>query len=799
MAAAVMTSACSSQKDIDVEAIYQQLTQEERVAQLCGIHLDQLFDKDGHIDTLKCRQLIPNGIGHISQYAVSDRKTPEELRDMVRQMQEWLQTNTPHGIPAMFHEEVLSGVATYDATVYPQQIGLACSFNPELAEQKAWETADDLRSIGGTLALSPMVDVVRNPSFNRLEESYGEDAYLSAAMGCAFVRGLQHGDKFGTEGIGATTKHFLGYGGGGNADEKELMEDIILPHEAIMRTANSKVLMTGYHLFRDYQPSADPIKCVANPMLQQTILRDYLGFKGLTVSDYASIEQIKDTLSPVQRAAAALNAGNDVDFPDGTSYSHLKEAIAQGLVADSIVERAVKHVLQYKAEVGLLDAKPKYGDDGKIVLDGEKERQTSYKLATQSVVLLENKGVLPLSADKNQKNIALVGPNANTMWAMLGDYTYHSMRYFWQSQVEDALHPHIVTLKEGLEGRKPAGFNIAYSRGVEWTDEVETVFEQGGDPRAQYMQSIQKRTVDSGEKADVAEALQIAAESDVIIAAVGENVILCGENRDRCNPSTGTPSLRLPGAQEKFVRDLVATGKPVVLVVFGGRAQVLGDLADQCAAVIQAWYPGEEGGNAIADIIYGMVNPSGKLSVTYPKKEYFDPLCYSYGNMDSTLVAWPFGYGLSYTQYAYSNMQMDKPLACDSEGFNVSVDVENTGKMDGEEIVQLYVSPTTEEMTYNRSTVQGMLYPIKLQGFKRVALKAGEKKTVTFHVFTDQLGHYVQKTAADGSFIPGCWKIEPGRYSIKIGASSTDIRQQDIVTLSGESLEIPLRRHYFAE
>lgn len=792
-AAAIMATACNNASKPDIDEIYSRLTEEERIAQLCGIHMAEFFDKDGHLDTLKCRELMPNGIGHISQYAVSDRQTPERLRDMVRELQQWLMTATPNGIPAIFHEEVLTGVAAYDATVYPQQIGLACSFNPELARVKAEQTADDLRAIGGTLALSPMVDVVRNPSFNRLEESYGEDAYLGAAMGCAFVSGLQHGEKFGPEGIGATTKHFLGYGGGGDADMTELMEDIILPHEAIIRTADSKALMTGYHLFRDYNAEAEPIKCVANPMLQQSILRDYIGFTGMTVSDYASIEQIKDTLSPVQRAAKAINAGNDVDFPDGTSYSHLKEAIAQGLVADSTFERAVKNVLRYKAEVGLLDKNPKFGDDGDIVLDGETERQTSYELATQSMVLLQNNGVLPLLPKTNGKTkVALVGPNANTMWAMLGDYTYHSMRFFWQSQVEDALHPRIVTLKEGLESRMKEGYELHYSRGCDWTEEVETVYEKGGDPRAAYMQSIQNRKVDAGETANPADALKIAAESDVIIAAVGENVILCGENRDRCNPASGQLSLRLPGRQEQFVRELIATGKPVVLVLFGGRAQVLGDLAKDCAAIIEAWYPGEEGGNALADILCGNVNPSGKLSVTYPAEEVFAPLCYKYGPAalapdGKNLVAWPFGYGLSYTTYAYSNIQIDPESACDGEGFNVSVDVENTGKMDGTEIVQLYASPAKEGAVG------------KLEGFKRVELKAGEKKTVTFHVYTDQLGHYVEAKDGDGNFLPGHWAIEPGKYTIRIATSSADAGQKAEITLKGKKYEPKLRRHYFAD
>lgn len=792
LAVTAILVACDTKTTINIDEIYNRLTPDERIAQLCGIHMADFFDKEGRLDTVKCREVIPYGIGHISQYAVSDRRSPEMFRDMVRELQTWLMTATPNGIPAVFHEEVLTGVATYDATVYPQQIGLACSFNPELACTKAEQTADDLRAIGGTLALSPMVDVVRNPSFNRLEESYGEDSYLGAAMGCAFVRGLQHGEKFGSEGIGATTKHFLGYGGGGDADIAELMEDIILPHEAIIRTAGSKALMTGYHLFRDNNAEGKPVKCVANGLLQQTILRDYIGFEGMTVSDYASIEQIDDSLSAVQRAAAAINAGNDVDFPDGTSYKYLKEAVEQGLVADSTLERAVKNVLRYKAEVGLLDNKPKFGDEGEIVLDGETERLTALELARQSVVLLENNGVLPLKATDGRKKVALVGPNANTMWAMLGDYTYHSMRFFWQSQVEDALHPRIVTLKEGLENRMGDDFELSYSRGCDWTEDVETVYEKGGDPRAAYMQSIQNRKVDAGEKADREAALKMAAESDVIIAAVGENVILCGENRDRCNLATGKLSLRLPGKQEDFVNDLIATGKPVVLVVFGGRAIVLGDLAKRCAAIIQAWYPGEEGGNALADILCGITNPSGKLSVSYPAEEIFEPFCYfsatkTTGGGGKSRIAWPFGYGLSYTTYKYGNIKIDKETATDGDGFDVSVDVENSGKMDGCEIVQLYASPAVEDAK------------CKLQGFKRVDLKVGEKRTVTFHVYPDQLGHYIEAKDANGNFLPGHWTVDPGKYIVKIGASSADIREESEITLIGNKFDTKLRRHYFAE
>ncbi|MBO4805770.1 MAG: glycoside hydrolase family 3 C-terminal domain-containing protein [Paludibacteraceae bacterium] len=743
--------------DKEVDALYERMTQEERLAQLQGRHLD-LFFKGDTLDTVKCRAELSNGIGHFSQYAVTQRKTPEQLRDMVAQMQAWLMKNTPNGIPALFHEEALTGLASYGATVYPQQVGLACSFNPELAKLKTDYTATGFRKIGGALALSPMVDVVRNPSFNRLEESYGEDGYLSAVMGVAFVRGLQHeGDL--RSGVAACSKHFLGYGGGGNAEEKELMEDILMPHETIIRLGGSKVLMTGYH---DFQGE----KCVANKKLQTDLLRNYLHFEGVTVSDYGSIDQLQGE-SDVRKAADAINAGNDVDFPDGNCYKYLSEALAQGWVNQETIASAVKRVLRLKWELGLMDKDAKLYETGAIEFDTKQERELAYQLATQSVVLLKNSGVLPLN---KPAKIALVGPNANSMWGMLGDYTYHSMRYFWQREIEDALHPRIVTLKEGMSSKLPQGYDFSYSRGCEWTEKVETIIEDGGDARAAYMKSIQDRMIDSGEKADWNEAIRTAAQSDVIVAAMGENVILCGENRDRT-------SLRLPGRQEEFVQQLIATGKPVVLIVFGGRAQVISSIADKCAAVIQAWYPGEEGGNALADILYGNVSPSGKLSVSYPAEEIHEPICYNYGLSNDKRIAYPFGYGLSYTTFKYSDLNLQASATTNSK-VDLSCSITNEGNFDADEIVQLYISPTDSSQ---------QLKPIQLQGFQRVSLKSGETKTVSFTLSSQQFGYYRE----------GHWMVDPGVYEVKVGASSADIRLKGVVELKGEPYKLDLRTYYF--
>lgn len=737
--------------------------------------MSSLFSPDGQIDDAKCKELIPDGIGHVSQFAMDLGKSPDEQRDMVAQLQKWLIENTPSHIPALVHEEALSGVNALDATVYPQQIGMACTFNPELAEEKARLTGKALRSIGGLLALSPMVDVVRNPSFNRLEESYGEDGYLSAAMGVAFVNGIQmRGDLH--EGVAACTKHFLGYGGGGDAGEKELMEDILLPHEAIIRLAGSQVVMTGYHAFRG-------TKCVANRWLQHDLLRNYVGFDGLLVSDYSSIPQVSDTLSPLGLCAAAMNAGNEVDFPKGKTYAHIPTALEKGLVSEDVLEKAVKHVLMLKARLGMFDDGAKLYSDGHIEFDSREERETSYQLAAQSVVLLKNdkpdgagEAILPLSAEKLAKlggRILLTGPNANSMWALSGDYTFQSMRYFWKKKEESPLRPKYVSLKEGMAQRMPNGGTLLYSRGCDWTDEPETIMEKGGDPRVTEQKTINARMVDSGETANWDEALDFARQSDIIVAAVGENVMLSGENRDRTK-------LSLPGRQEEFVDALIATGKPVVLVVFGGRAQIITDLAKKCAAVLLAWYPGEEGGNAVADILYGNVSPSGKLCVSYPAVELHRPVCYNYGVEAAPHVLWPFGYGLSYTSFEYSGMRMERQVKTSGESFDVSVDVKNTGDVDADEVLQIYASPNDEG---------SLLKPVQLVGFARVSLKAGEVKTVTLRLFTEQLGYY-----ADGR-----WNIAPGRYTIKVAASSQDVRLTRDIELTGSPVTKRLRDHYLSE
>lgn len=765
MALAALITSCNTATDMEqqIDELYQKMPQEERIAQLKSMYMDELFDADGKLDTAKCKELIPYGIGHFSQFCMQQPRDPNELRDRAVAIQDWLMHHTPNGIPALLHEEVLSGINTLGSTIYPQQIGQAGSFNPELAELKTRQTSTQLRKMGGIFALSPMVDVCRTPSFNRLEESYGEDGYLSAVMGTAFVNGLQQGDL--KKGVGACSKHYLGYGGGGDADEKEMMEEILLPHETMIRLAGSVAVMPGYH-------DVHGIRCVANSEILQDILRGYVGFDGMVVSDYTAIDQIPNIDSAVEKAAAAINGGNDVDFPFGANYQLLQEAIDKGLVKPEVLERAVKNVLRIKFRMGLFDKDAYLYSKEDIKLDTPEERKTAYDIATQSVVLLENNGVLPL---KVVKNVLLTGPNANSIWAMCGDYTYPAMSYFWKKVDYKSENPHIVKLLEGMQNHKPEGVNVMYSRGCDWTEEIETKYGELGDARA-WEYELLHRKVDAGEKADKAETLQMAKDADVIIAAVGENVMLCGENRDR-------QGLRLPGKQEQFVEELIQTGKPVVLVMFGGRAQVISGLAEKCAAIIQAWYPGEEGGNAVADILYGKVSPSAKLSVSYPNVEINEPICYNYAAEKDARVAWPFGYGLSYTTFEYANLEATTEVTTKDESFNLTFDVKNTGKVAADEVAQIYLSPADKSQ---------QIRPIQLQGFARVSLKPGESKKISVKMYTEQLGYYTH----DGQ---RQWNIQPGKYIIKVGASSQDIKLQQEINLSGEAVKMPLRKYYFSE
>lgn len=759
--------------DAMVDKIYESMSMEERVAQLHGIR-PALIIEDGKLSTELCDKLIPHGVGHISQFACMQDLDPNELRDFVRDLQEYVVSHNSAGVPAIFHEEAITGFSTRGATTYPQQIGVACTWNPDLVELKSRYTAESMRSVGAQMALSPMVDVIRTQHFNRGEESYGEDSYLSSAMALAFITGLQGDDL--TEGVAATTKHFLGYGGGSDLPKKEVMEEIVTPHEVGMRVAGSKSLMPGYHSF-------DGETAITNKYFLQDILRDYLGFDGLVVSDYFAIGvKAKAQGNPnhfYERAEKAINAGADLELCDPEAFPLLPELIKQGKVSEERFAEAVKQNLRMKGRLGLLDSDPKLYDEGDIELNKDKYDDLAYDLASQSIVLLKNDGTLPLRA--NKAKVALVGPNANSYWAMLGDYTYQALHAFFQSGEVDGNSPKIYTLKEGMERAKRSDVELSYERGCDWDSSIKTAVDEGGDSRIglsklDILVDMLRRDADP---TNYKKAMKISRNADVVVAAVGENAALCGEGRAR-------KGIRLPGEQEAFVESLIDLGKPVVVVIFGGRAQVLSrKILDGAAAIVQAWYPGQQGGNAVADILFGAVNPSGKLCTSYPATEDKEPLCYNYGGRRMKgLIEFPFGYGLSYTTFEYTNIEATREATIGSDRVEVSFTIANVGRFDGTEIAQLYISPKKSKV--------GGFKPLQLKGFERVEIDRGESREVRFSFDPALISIY------DTDAMEQPWCVEPGEYQIKIGSSSSDIRLSAPLRLNGKRQRSDLRDVFFS-
>ena len=739
-----------------VNAVYDRLSVEDRAAQLFGIYPSELM-VDGVFSIDKCKEVIPYGAGHICQLSSSQSLNADELRQLIADIQDYMVNHTPAGIPAVIHDECITGVTAKGATAYPQQMAVACTWDPALLSVKMRQTARSMRDLGEPFALSPMVDIIRSAHWSRVEESYGEDGYLTASMGAAFVKGLQ-ADGF-REGVTATTKHFLGYGGGSSLPEKEIYEEVLFPHEAIIREAGSRSIMTCYDKFRTQY-------AVCSDTLLNVILRDYLGYDGIVVSDYGAVQQGSRDRSPEflkQCAIDAINTGNDLEFNSNTSYRYLPELLAEGRVSEAAFERAVKRALTVKARCGLLDPDPVYFKEGPLEMDPAESRQTAYDLAAESVVLLKNDGVLPLASGKS---IAVVGPNANSVWSMLGDYTYPSMQLFFFRKDVDPADLYIPTFLECFQ--KKYDGRVEYSRGVDWSTLADMGLTQGGDQR---VRALHVRKLESDDYTDWDDAVKVAARNDVIVAAMGENVYLCGENRRRAG-------IRLPGDQEAFVKALIATGKPVVLVMFSGRPEMIADIADGCAAILQAFYPGEEGGHAVRDIIMGKVNPSGKLCMTMPASDTADPYCYNTG-ADAGRELYPFGFGLSYTTFAYSDIHVQPEARTKNGLIQVSCQVTNTGSMKGDEVVQLYVSPRSGQP----------LKPIQLKGFQRVSLAPGERREVTFTVDADQLAWH-----SDAG-----WTVSPGEYAFRVGSSCRDLPLEGVCTLKGKPVVKDLRDVYFAQ
>lgn len=716
-----------------VEDLLKRMTLREKIAQLCSIPASLLFE-DGRFSVEKAHSILINGIGQITRLAGDHklRLKPKEVAEAANAIQRFLLEETRLHIPAMIHEECLSGFMAWGATTFPQAIGLASSWNPDLVEKVASTIRRQMRAVGVHQGLAPVLDVARDPRWGRVEETYGEEPYLVASMGVSYVRGLQ-GDEWRSR-ILATPKHFAAHGfpeGGRNCAPvhvgvRELREVFLLPFEAAVREAGALSIMSAYH-------DIDGVPCTASKTLLTDVLRGEWGFQGIVVSDYWAIHMlhsfhmIASNLS--EAAVKALEAGVDIELPTAQCYwEPLLEALKNGLISEAVIDQAVSRVLRIKFQLGLFENPYVDVEEASKIFDTVQDRSLALQAARESIVLLKNDGVLPLS--KTVDALAVIGPNAAEARNLLGDYSYTAHLSLEKPAVE------VVSILEGIKDKVSAETEVYYAQGCSISDYSKTGFK---------------------------EALDVAGKSSVIIAVMGERSGLSkfdvsGEGRDR-------DDIGLPGVQEELIEALCGLGKPVVLVLVNGRPLALSKIVEKCAAIIEAWLPGEEGGNAVADVLFGDYNPSGRLPVTFPRNSGQIPL---YSAMKPSSIRnyvfnevkplFPFGHGLSYTDFEYSSLEIS-PERVESDGeVSVSCSVKNVGNLEGDEVVQVYV----------RDEYASVARPVKeLKGFKKVSLKPGEKKKVIFRISTDQLAFYDHQMR---------FVVEPGSFKVMVGRSSEDIK-----------------------
>ena len=769
----------------NIESLLSEMTLNEKLAQLGSYWVTELLT-DLAFDEQKASAKLASGIGQITRLGGSTNFEAQESARMVNRIQKYLIGNTRLGIPALIHDECCSGYTARGATIFPQAIGVACTWEPDLVRAMAEVIRRQMRSVGAHQGLSPLLDITRDPRWGRAEETYGEDPYLVSALGAAFVRGLQ-GDSL-AHGIIATGKHFVGYGlptGGKNwapplIPERELREVFMAPFEVAVREFGLKSIMNAYS-------ELDGVPCVISKQLLRQILREEWGFDGFVVSDYWALDEIMRAHSltehPAQAAAWALAAGVDVELPTWKQYNApLKEAVESGLIAEALVDESVWRILEMKAELGLFDRPYVDPELARKHFDAPENRSLARDIAQKSIVLLKNEGdLLPLSRDV--ASIAVIGPNAHKAHHMLGDYSYfcamegllnlnednNAYEIPIQEKIKetDATVP-MRTILEGIRAKVGYSTEVRYSQGCEIMGDDTSGFD---------------------------EAVDLARNAAVTIVVVGgksgfSEDSTCGEHHDRA-------TLSLPGAQERLIEAVHAAGTPAIVVLVNGRPLDLSRLDQQVAALVEAWLPGEQGAEAIADVLFGDVNPGGKLAITFPRSVGQIPIFYrskptsnlnhhgtevAYDYVDlSHLPLYPFGYGLSYTTFLLDSLQLSRSEIAAGESLTVCVDVTNMGKMAGSEVVQLYTRDLSARVTR----------PVKeLKGFKRVYLEPQEQKTVCFKVFANQFGYYDQDM---------CYILEPGAIKLMIGTSSADLPLEAKVQIVGDIVDIEQHKVFLSE
>ena len=732
-----------------------QMTLEEKIGQLQSPYGWEMYRRSG--DSVMLTDTFRHAVGQDrigmlwgafradpwTQKNLETGLTPRMAARLANAMQRYAIEHSRLGIPLFLAEEAPHGHMAIGATVFPTAPGQASTWNPGLIREMGAVIAAEIRLQGGHICYGPVLDIVRDPRWSRVEESYGEDRFLTARMGEAFVRGTGSADLSAPRHALSTLKHFIAYGaseagqnGGANlVGERELRETYLPPFRAAI-DAGARSVMTAYN-------SVDGVPCTCNRHTLTEILRDEWGFDGFVVSDLVSIEGLYETHGVARdigdAAVQALCAGVDVDLR-GAAFATLGKSVETGVVSQRKLDRAVQRVLALKFEMGLFE-NPYIDEEAAGEVGSPKSSDLALEVARQSVTLLENRNrTLPLDASALHR-VAVVGPNADRIYNQLGDYT--------------AQQTTANTVRDGLERALGAG-------------------------RVEYVRGCSVRGADAS---GIPDAVAAARRADVVVAVVGGSsardfgteFLVTGAAKARedavhdmeCGEGNDRATLTLMGAQQQLLEALEATGKPLVVVCIAGRPLEMNWAAEHADALLAAWYPGQRGGDAVADVLLGRVNPAGRLPLTIPRHVGQIPVYYNKkrpANHDYTDLGaaplYPFGYGLSYSAFEYAGLETTRT----ADGFEVSCTVRNRSERDGDEVVQLYISDLVG------STVRPQK---QLCGFQRIPIPAGESRTLRFEVD----GEALSLIDARGRRV-----VEPGDFELSVGASSSDLRLKTIVT-----------------
>lgn len=675
---------------------------------------------------------------------------PELSAKALNALQKYAVEETRLGIPILFAEECPHGHMAIGTTVFPTSLAQASTWNRELMYKMGETIALEARSQGANIGYGPVLDIAREPRWSRMEETFGEDPVLTSELGVAFMEGMQGESPKDGKHLFSTLKHFAAYGipeaghngARANVGMRQLFSDYLPPFKKAVE-AGVGTIMTSYN-------SIDGVPCTANKYLLDEVLRNQWGFKGFVYSDLSSIEGIagaRVAKDNKEAAVLALKAGTDMDLGGNAYGKNLQKALEEGSITEADLDRAVARVLRLKFRMGLFENPYVSPEQAKKVVRSQQHKELAREVARQGTVLLKNEGVLPLS--KSMKNLAVIGSNADMMYNQLGDYTAPQERAA------------ITTVLDGIRKAVSPSTRVTYVKGCAIRD-VTTSDIPAAVKAAQAADAVV--LVLGGSSARDFKTKYI--ETGAATVSSDENQILpdmdCGEGYDRS-------TLRLLGDQEQLLEAVSATGKPLVVVYIQGRPLNMNLAAEKAQALLTAWYPGEQGGAAIADILFGDYNPAGRMPVSVPRSEGQLPIFYSQGQQRAYVESegtplYAFGYGLSYTTFGYSGLEVQKGDGKDILQ-TIKCTVTNTGNRDGDEVVQLYVRDQVASVSQA---------PILLKAFQRISLKKGESRTVSFALKKEDLSLYNLEMKE---------VVEPGEFKVMVGAASNDIRLEGTFTL----------------